>query len=120
MSVITEYVDQLTDSHKRDQLRRIYELVHSVIPEVEDGWKYGISTFLYKEKPVLGFAATLKGISIYPYGNSTITPLLEEEIAPYVTGGGTLSFKTGTAIPDDLVTKIAMVRKEYVAAQLKK
>jgi uncharacterized protein YdhG (YjbR/CyaY superfamily) len=120
MSVITDYIAQLEDTNKQAQLQRVYQLVHDAIPEVQDGWKYGISTLLYKEKPILGFAATLKGISIYPYGNSTIAPLLEKEIAPYVTGGGTLSFRTGTAIPDELVQKITTVRKDYVEAQLKK
>lgn len=119
MSAITDYIAQQEVS-KQPTLQMIYDTVYQQVPEATDGWKYGISTFIYKEKPILGFAATKTGISIYPYGNSTIEPLLKEEIAPYVTGGGTLSFKTGVAIPQELVAKIATVRKAFIEENLKK
>lgn len=119
MSIITEYIAQQEES-KQATLQMIYDTVHEHVPTVEDGWKYGISTFIYKDKPILGFAATKTGISIYPYGNSTIEPLLKEEIAPYASGGGTLSFKTGVCIPQELVAKIATVRKAFIEENLKK
>jgi|GEM_PF-2106864 len=118
MSVITDYIDKQTVP-TQELLQPIYDVVHKEV-DVEDGWKYSIPTFLYKGKPILGFAKTLKGISIYPYGNSTIDSLLHDEIKPYVTGGGTLSFPTGTPIPNELVARIAQVRKAFVDDTLKK
>ena len=119
MSVITDYIEKQSAS-SREILQNIYAIAHNEVPETLDGWKYGIPTFLYKDQPLFGFAATKKGTSIYPYGNSTIEPLLHDEIAPYVTGGGTLSFPTGTPIPDSLVTRIAHVRKQFIEEKLKK
>jgi len=119
MSIITDYIEKQVES-KKEILAHLYELVHEEVGTVEDGWKYGIPTFLYKDLPILGFAATQKGISIYPYGNSTVESLLHDEIAPYVTGGGTLSFPTGTPIPDTLVRHIAQVRQQFVEEKLKK
>lgn len=119
MTVIESYIAQQNET-VQPQLQRIYTIVRDELDDLADGWKYGISTFIHREKPILGFAATKKGISIYPYGNSTITPLLEDEIAPYVTGGGTLSFPTGTEIPEDLLRRICQVRKTYIDTTLKK
>jgi len=119
MSVIRDYIEKQPDPIQV-LLEPIYTIVHSEVPDTTDGWKYGIPTFLYKDLPILGFAVTKKGISIYPYGNSTIDQFLHDEIAPYVTGGGTLSFPTGTPIPNELVAHIAQVRKAFVEEKLKK
>ena len=89
MTVITDYIAQQTEA-VQPLLKHIYDLVHEEVSETVDGWKYGISTLLYKE------------------------------IAPYVTGGGTLSFPTRTPIPDTLVQNIARVRKAYIEEHLKK
>ena len=119
MSVITDYIEkQVAD--KKAILEKIYEIAYAEVSPLEDGWKYGISTFIYKGQPLFGFAATQKGISVYPYGNSTIDELLHDEIAPYVTGGGTLSFPSGTPIPDILIARISQVRKTYIEEKLKK
>ena len=83
MTVITDYIAQQTEA-VQPLLQHIYDLVHEEVSETVDGWKYGISTPLYKEKPLLGFAATKNGISIYPYGNSTITPFLEKVNLPII------------------------------------
>lgn len=120
MSVITEYIDKQLGTENIEKISRIYQIVHNEIDDTEDSWKYGIPTFLYKGLPIIGFAVTKKGVSIYPYGNATITPFLEKEIAPYVTGGGTLSFKSGVEIPDALVVRITQVRKAYIEEKLKK
>lgn len=119
MSVITDYIEK-QPPQAQAILQTIYTIAHNEVPETLDGWKYGIPTFLYKDQPLFGFATTKKGTSIYPYGNSTIEPLLHDEIAPYVTGGGTLSFPTGTAVPDSLVAHIAHVRKQFIEEKLKK
>ena len=59
MTVITDYIAQQTEA-VQPLLQHIYDLVHEEVSETVDGWKYGISTLLYKEKPLLGFAATKK------------------------------------------------------------
>jgi uncharacterized protein YdhG (YjbR/CyaY superfamily) len=119
MSAITEYINRLSDKEK-SVFARYYDIVHEEIADIEDGWKYGIPTYMYKGQPIFGFAATKKHLSLYPYGNSTIDAFLKDEIAPYVTGGGTLSFSVDEPLPDALVRGIIHVRQAYVEEKLKK
>jgi len=109
MSVVTEYIDNTKPDEKRF-FERLRVIVYEEIETVEDVIKYGVPTYLYKGLPVLGFAANKKFLSIYPYGNSTIEPLLEE-LAPFITGGGTLSFSSTNPIPDPLLRKIVQIKK---------
>lgn len=119
MSVITEYINALPEREKA-VFQRYYDIAHKEITDLEDGWKYGIPTFLYKGQPIFGFASTKKHLSLYPYGNSTIDEFLKDDITPYVTGGGTLSFKVENPLPDKLVRDIVRVRRAYVELKLKK
>jgi uncharacterized protein YdhG (YjbR/CyaY superfamily) len=119
MSGITDYIERLPDNERAVFLQ--YDaLVREEIPDIEDGWKYGIPTYMYKSQPIFGFASTKKHLSLYPYGNSTIEAFLKDDIAPYVTGGGTLSFQADQPLPDTLVRDIIRVRRAYVEEKLKK
>lgn len=118
MSVATEYIDK-TKPDEKLFFERLRAIVYEEAGTVEDVIKYGIPTYLYKGLPVLGFAANKKFLSIYPYGNSTIEPILDE-LAPFITGSGTLSFSSTNPIPDPLLRKIVQVKKIYIEEKLKK
>ncbi len=78
------------------------------VPKAEEKISYGIPTFTLNGKYLIYFAGWKHHISIYPIpvGDEA----LNQEIAPYVSGKGTLKFPIGKPMPLKLITKIVKLK----------
>ena len=66
---------------------------------------YGIPTITMNNRYVVYFAGWTHHVSVYPVPNGDEG--LHAEMAPYLSGKGTLKFPVGKPIPYDLIARVA-------------
>lgn len=88
----------------------------SGIPEGEDGIAYDMPVLKVGGRSMVHYAAWASHLSIYPAPDD---PALQDELAPYVAGKGTLHFPYDRPLPIELVTRIgAALRAERAKTRL--
>lgn len=118
MSVVTDYIT-FADPDDKKVLRRLYEVTYDTLDNLEDTFKYGVPTILYKKKPLIGFAANKHFMSIYPYGSSIIS----EHKAKFREFEGTkssLHFTVEQPMPDKLIRELLLLKAAEIDAEIKK
>lgn len=111
MSVVTEYIEKLIPT-ERAYFEHMHNIVHTVAPDVEDTFSYGLPAYKHKGKYLIAFASNKKFLSIYP----TPGPIevLKEELAPFTLSKGTISFTMENPIPLGLLQMIVQLNKESI------
>ncbi|KOR89200.1 iron chaperone [Paenibacillus solani] len=88
-------------------LESIRRVIREAAPEANEKIGYQMPTY-WQQGNVVHFAAFKNHIGFYP-APSGISEF-EQELAPYITGKGTIQFPLGKPIPYDLITKIVKFR----------
>lgn len=89
----------------RQVLQEIRRTIHAAVPNAGEMISYGIPTITIGGHYVVYFAAWAHHISIYPVPRGDEG--LAAEIAPYLSGKGTLKFPLAKEIPFDLIARVA-------------
>lgn len=86
-------------------LQEIRRTIHAAVPDAGEVISYGIPTITIDGHYVVYFAAWAHHISVYPVprGNEG----LAAELAPYLSGKGTLKFPLAKEMPLDVIAKVA-------------
>jgi uncharacterized protein YdhG (YjbR/CyaY superfamily) len=84
-------------------LVEIRRLVHLIVPDAGEKISYRIPTFTLDGKYFAYVAGFDSHVSIYPVTN---LPGLDDEIAPYRSGKGTLRFPLDRPLPCDLIERV--------------
>lgn len=111
MSVVTDYLDHLDDVEK-PVLTNLRKLVYEIVPDAEDAISYGVPTYRYKGKYMIGFASNKNFMSLYP--GAEVIQLLKSDLKPYKLSKGTISFTSANPIPDDLLRTIIQLSQEAI------
>ena len=94
-------------------LRKMRETIQSAAPQATEAISYGMPTYKLNGN-LVHFAAFKDHIGFYPV--PTGIEAFKDELAPYVTGKGTIQFPIDKPIPYDLVKKVVAYRvKESLA-----
>jgi uncharacterized protein YdhG (YjbR/CyaY superfamily) len=112
MSQFSDYMAQLPQT-ERAAFERIGELVHRLVPEVEEGWSYGIPTFKYRGEPLLGFRAAKKHLSVFPYGKAPVEAL-RDELEGFSLSSGTVRFTPDKPLPDSVLEKLIRFKQREI------
>ena len=99
------------------KLESVRAVMREAAPATEERISYGIPTFALAGQYVVYFAGWKHHISVYPV--PAVDAALEAELAPYVTGKGTLQFPLDQPIPLDLirqVVEVLMARRREAAS----
>ena len=86
-------------------LEEVRARLRSAVPTAVEGISYGIPVFTLDGRYLVYFAGWKHHISVYPLPEGDAT--LDEEMAPYVAGKGTLKFPLAEPIPYDLIERVA-------------
>jgi len=86
-------------------LMQIRHRVHDCVPGAVEKISYGIPTMTLGGKNLIHFGAWKTHIAVYPV--PAADPALEQEIAPYRSGKGTLRFALAKPVPYDLIGRLA-------------
>ncbi|MGG3283824.1 iron chaperone [Paenibacillus solani] len=88
-------------------LESIRRVIREAAPEASETISYQMPTF-WQQGNVVHFAAFKNHIGFYPAPRGISE--FEQELAPYITGKGTIQFALGQPIPYELITKIVKFR----------
>jgi uncharacterized protein YdhG (YjbR/CyaY superfamily) len=107
ISSIDEYIDTFPKDIQT-VLQQVRKTIKAAAPEAGEKISYGIPTFTLNGKYLIYFAGWKQHISIYPIpvGDDEFN----QEIAPYVSGKGTLKFPIDKPMPLTLITKIVKLK----------
>jgi uncharacterized protein YdhG (YjbR/CyaY superfamily) len=71
VSTMDDYLDGLAPDQKA-ALARVRDIVAELVPDAEEGKSYGMPAFIYAGRPLLGFRAAQKHLSIFPFSPAAI------------------------------------------------
>jgi uncharacterized protein YdhG (YjbR/CyaY superfamily) len=115
MSAMDEYLDALSAEPKA-VLTRVREVVERVVPEAEEGLSYGMPAFLYAGRPLLGFRAAKKHLSVFPFSPAAVEAV-EDRLEGFDLSKGTIRFTPDRPVPEDVLVDLILARKKEIAAK---
>ncbi len=104
---IDEYIDTFPED-MQTILKQVRKTIKAAAPETGERISYGIPTFTLNDKYLIYFAGWKHHISIYPIPMGD--DAFNQEVAPYVSGKGTLKFPIDKPMPLKLITKIVKLK----------
>jgi uncharacterized protein YdhG (YjbR/CyaY superfamily) len=110
-----DYLDRLP-REQREALARVRAIVDRVAPDAEEGVSYGMPAFLYAGRPLLGFRAAKKHLSVFPFSPAAIEAI-EGRLEGFGLSKGTIRFSPDRPVPEDVLTDLVRARKEEIAAK---
>jgi uncharacterized protein YdhG (YjbR/CyaY superfamily) len=111
-SPIDDYLEGLPEP-QRAAFRRVCDVVVATVPEVEEGKSYGMPAFVYAGRPLLGFRAAKKHLSVFPFSPAAIEAV-KDRLAGSDLAKGTIRFTPERPVPDDVVAELVRVRRREI------
>jgi uncharacterized protein YdhG (YjbR/CyaY superfamily) len=113
MPAMDDYLNGLPPAQKA-ALAHVRAVVEDVVPDAEEGESYGIPAFLYAGRPLVGFRAAKKHLSIFPFSPAAIEAV-GNRLAGFDVSKGTIRFSPDSPLPDDVLADVVRTRKEEIA-----
>ncbi len=104
-ATVDEYINSCPDEVQA-VLREVRRRVRAAVPGTGETISYGIPTITRADKHLIYIGAWKTHISVYPVPSGD--PELDEELAPYRSGKGTLKFGLRKPIPYELIARVAV------------
>jgi uncharacterized protein YdhG (YjbR/CyaY superfamily) len=108
MGELDDYLSGLEPS-ARAAFARVRDLAMEIVPDAEQGRSYGMAALRYRNKPLLGFLATKRHLSIFPFSPASVEAV-REELAGFDLSKGTVRFSAETPLPDEPVRSLVRHR----------
>ena len=105
-----DYLDDLPPAQKA-ALERVRSAVGGLAPDAEEGTSYGIPAFIYAGRPLLGFNAAKKHLSIYPFSPAAIEAV-KDRLGGFDVAKGTIRFSPDSPVPADVLADLVRARRE--------
>lgn len=99
---VTAYLDRLPAA-PREVVDKVRGTVLQVIPEATESISYDIPTFWIDGRRIVHVAGWAKHVSLYPVPPDEA---LTAELAPYLSGKGTLKFPLSAPVPYELIARV--------------
>jgi uncharacterized protein YdhG (YjbR/CyaY superfamily) len=115
MSAVDDYLNGLPPPQKA-ALERVRAVVEAVAPEAEEGVSYGMPAFLYAGRPLLGFRAAKRHLSVFPFSPSAIEAV-KGRLGGFDLSKGTIRFSPVTPLPEEVLSDVVRARKEEIATR---
>jgi uncharacterized protein YdhG (YjbR/CyaY superfamily) len=112
MSAMDDYLDDLPPAQKA-ALERVRSVVGDLAPDAEEGTSYGIPAFIYAGRPLLGFNAAKKHLSIYPFSPAAIEAV-RDRLGGFDVAKGTIRFSPDSPVPADVLADLVRARMQEI------
>ena len=107
-----DYLDDLPPAQKA-ALERVRSVVGDLAPDAEEGTSYGIPAFIYAGRPLLGFNAAKKHLSIYPFSPAAIEAV-KDRLGGFDVAKGTIRFSPDSPVPADVLADLVRARMQEI------
>ena len=104
-----DYLDGLPPA-QQVALERVRAIVGGLAPEAEEGTSYGVPAFIYAGRPLLGFSAAKRHLSIFPFSPAAIDAV-RDRLDGFGVAKGTIRFSPDRPVPDDVLADLVHARK---------
>lgn len=94
-------------------LQRVVEIAREVVPEAVDGVSYGMPALKLDGKPLIGFVAAAKHLSIFPF-SPEVVDAVANKLDGFSLSKGTIRFTPDHPVPDDVVEEIVRLRRAEI------
>ena len=115
MSAMDEYLGGLPPDQKA-VLERVRAVIAGAVPDAEEGTSYGMPAFLFEGRPLVGFRAAKKHLSVFPF-SPVVVDAVSDRLEGFDISKGTIRFSADHPLPDDVVTEIARTRLRELTAR---
>jgi uncharacterized protein YdhG (YjbR/CyaY superfamily) len=112
MSAMDDYLNALPPEQKA-ALARVRAVVEGVAPEAEEGVSYGMPAFRYAGRPLLGFRAAKRHLSVFPFSPAAIEAV-KDRLGDFDLSKGTIRFSPESPLPDDVLADLVRARKKEI------
>ena len=109
-----DYLAELPEAQKA-ALQRVRTLVGDLAPDAEEGTSYGVPAFIYSGRPLLGFGAAKKHLSIFPFSPAAIEAV-KDRLEGFDVAKGTIRFSPDNPVPDDVLADVVRARMQEITA----
>jgi uncharacterized protein YdhG (YjbR/CyaY superfamily) len=116
MSDMDDYLRGLPPA-QRAGLERVRAAVGAVAPDAEEGTSYGMPAFRCAGRPLLGFRAAKKHLSLFPFGPAAIEAVADR-LDGFDLAKGTIRFTPDQPVPDDVLAELIRSRRREIGAEL--
>ena len=99
----------------RAALEKLRETIRAAAPEATEAISYQMPAFKASGRGLVCYAAFKDHYSLFPMSTKVIEEH-KEELAPYVSGKGTIRFSLDEPLPVRLVKKVVKARLEEISA----
>ena len=107
---VEAYLAALPDP-SRAALERLRRTIRSAAPDATEGISYQMPAFKDQGRFLVAYAAFADHCSLFP-ATDGVKEALGDELAPYLSGRGTIRFTVDRPLPAALVTKVVRARLE--------
>jgi uncharacterized protein YdhG (YjbR/CyaY superfamily) len=104
-------------AERRPVLEEMRKTIRAAAPEATETIAYDMPSFRsHGGQFLVSFAAYKHHFSLFP-ASGAVVEALGDELAPYLSGKGTIRFPADQPVPASLVTRVVKVRLTEVAAR---
>jgi len=114
MNPVEKYLQSLP-APEQAELRRIRDIVMTTVPEATETTSYGIPTFQYLGKYLIGFYVYKQHISLFP--TSGPIEAMKSKLAGYRLSKGTIQFNLDKVIPEPVIRGLVLYRIDQIDRQ---
>ena len=112
VSAMDDYLNGLPPAQKA-ALARVRAVVEAVAPEAEEGVSYGMPAFLFAGRPLLGFRAAKKHLSVFPFSPAAIEAV-KDRLEGFDLSKGTIRFSPSAPVPEDVLADLVQARRQEI------
>jgi uncharacterized protein YdhG (YjbR/CyaY superfamily) len=116
VAAVDEYFENL-DPDTRAAFEHVRRLVLEIVPDAEQGTSYGMAALKYKGKPLLGFAAAKRHLSVFPFSGQVVDEV-RDELSGFELSKGTIRFSADKPLPDDVIRDVVKLRAAEISSRV--
>ena len=114
MGEMTDYIAGL-EGPERDLIARVRARALELVPDADEGVSYGMPALRYRDSPLVSVMAAKGHIGLYPFSPAVVSAV-EGELEGYSWSKGTIRFTPEHPLPDSLVDRIILLRRDEIDA----
>ena len=115
---MSDYIGGL-EAPDRDVIERIRARAVSLVPDAVEGMSYGMPALRYRDSPLLSLMSTKDHIGLYPFSPAVVSAV-EGELDGWSWSKGTIRFTAEHPLPDSLVDRIILLRRDEIDSAKKR
>lgn len=118
MGEVSDYIAAL-EAPERDLIERIRARAMALVPDADEGTSYGMPALKYRGSPLLSVMSAKEHIGLYPY-SPLVVSAVEAELGGFSYAKGTIRFTPEHPLPDSLIDRIVLLRRDEIDAKKKR